>query len=158
MPDWLGLAILLIFGILLLVLEIVLIPGAIVGIIGLSFLIIAIVVSFNTYGAGIGIAVLVFSSILFIGALVYGFRTNLWDKISLKDTNTGRAYEDEDITLQVGERGRALSSIKPIGKGEFKDTVVEVASMGNYINAGQKIEIIAIKGSKIFVETIKEKS
>ena len=154
MPDWIGITILLIIGIGLIVLEIVLLPGGIVGLIGAAVLAIAIFLTFQSYGTGIGILVTVISAVVFVGALIYGFKTNLWDNIALNTRSTSRVFETEDIKVVVGEEGLTLSALRPIGKAEFKNAEMEVRSMGDYIDSGKPVRIKLIKDDKVYVELI----
>jgi len=39
-----------------------------------------------------------------------------------------------------------------VGKAEFDDQVIEVHSLGNYINVGEAVKIINLKDNKVFVE------
>ncbi len=63
---------------------------------------------------------------------------------------------DEDIfTFQVGEKGKTVSDLKPIGKAEIFGKIYEVRSKGEWIGAGQEIKITKIDSKRIFVEPIK---
>lgn len=152
MPEWIFIILFLALGIVLVVLEIVLLPGGIVGIIGAIFMSIAIFLSFTNYGSDVGITVTLITGVIFVSALIYGFKTDLWSKVALNTTNTGRVFETEDIKVVVGDTGRALSALRPIGKAEFKDSEIEVRSMGEYVDSGEKIKIIMIKDDKVYVE------
>lgn len=154
MPDWIAIAFFLIIGIGLVVLEIVLLPGGIVGILGAALMAIAIYLSFQNYGSDIGIVITAVSTVVFVGALIYGFKTDSWSRVALNTTNTSRVFETEDIKVAVGEMGRTQSALRPIGKAEFKNSEIEVRSKGEYIDAGEKIQIIMIKDDKIYVEKI----
>jgi hypothetical protein len=41
-----------------------------------------------------------------------------------------------------------------MGKGDFKDKIYEVTTLGNYLTTGTIIRIISIKNNKIIVEPI----
>jgi len=154
MADWIGITILLIVGIVLVVLEIVLLPGGVVGIIGSAVMAVAIFFTFKSYGTTAGLLVSSLAAVVFVATLIYGFKTNLWSKVALNDTNTSRVFENDDIKVVVGDRGKTLSALRPIGKAEFNDSEIEVRTMGDYMDAGQFVKIILIKESKIYVEKI----
>jgi len=152
MPEWIFIVLFLALGIVLVVLEIVLLPGGIVGIIGAIFMSIAIFLSFINYGSDVGIIVTVVTGVVFVSALIYGFKTDLWSKVALNTSNTSRVFETSDIKVVIGDTGKALSALRPIGKAEFKDGEIEVRSMGEYVDSGEKIKVILIKDDKIYVE------
>lgn len=154
MADIIGIIVLIAFGIFLIVIEIWFVPGGIVGIIGVVCMGIAIFLSFRNYGETTGFITLSISAAVLVAAIVYGFKTNLWDKISLNTAITGRAYEESDTLVSVGDEGITLSTLRPIGKGEFKDQVYEVRSFGEYIQQGTNVRIVMIKENKIYVEPI----
>jgi membrane-bound ClpP family serine protease len=154
MADWIGIAILLIVGIVLVVLEIVLLPGGIVGIIGGAVMAVAIFLTFKNHGTTSGLLVSAIAAVVFVGTLIYGFKTNLWSKVALNDANTSRVFENDDIKVVVGDRGKTLSALRPIGNAEFNEIEIEVRTMGEYMDSGQFVKIVLIKENKIYVEKI----
>lgn len=155
MSDVAAILVLIVFGIILVVLEILIIPGGIVGIVGAGCMAVAIYLTFKNYGETQGFITLIVSVIVLAGAIIYGFKTNLWDKVSLNTAITGRVFEENEESVKVGDEGLALSALRPIGKGEFHGQVFEIRTLGGYVNAGEKVKISMIKENKIFVESIK---
>jgi membrane-bound ClpP family serine protease len=153
--DFIGILALIAFGIFLIVIEIWFIPGGIVGIIGVVCMGIAIFLSFRNYGEAQGFITLLVSGLILVAAIIYGFKTRLWDKISLNTAIESRAFEETDTLVKIGDEGVAVSALRPIGKGEFNDQVYEIRSFGEYVNPGVKVKIVMIKENKIFVEPIK---
>ncbi len=142
-------------GMILIIIEIIFVPGTtIVGIGGFVCMGYGIFLAFENFGTSTGLITLGISAALSITALVYAFKTNAWDRFSLKETMEGKFNEDFDYDFQVGQEGHTLSSLKPIGKALFNDHEVEVRSSGNYIDEKQRIRIIKIDNKKIFVELI----
>jgi membrane-bound ClpP family serine protease len=153
--DFIGILALIAFGIFLIVIEIWFVPGGIVGIIGVVCMGIAIFLSFRDYGDTQGFITLAISATVLVAAIIFGFKTNLWDKVSLNTTISGRAFEETDTLVKVGDEGVTLSALRPIGNGEFNDQIYEIRSFGEYVNPGVKVKIVMIKENKIFVEPIK---
>ena len=56
------------------------------------------------------------------------------------------------MDLEIGQVGKALSTLRPVGKAEFGAQVVEVQSLGNYVKTGEQVQVINLKDNKIFVE------
>lgn len=155
MVEWLAVILLILFGLGFIIAEIIFVPGTtLLGLFGLIFTIIGIVISYISFGAGIGTVVLVTSLVVGLGALIYSLKSGVWEKFALKSSINSKVNEGEISTLQVGEEGITISSLRPMGKGEFRDKVYEVTTLGNYLTTGTRIRIVSIKNNKIIVEPI----
>ena len=155
MLEWITVILLILIGLGLIITELIFIPGTtIVGLIGAALTAVGIFFSYDYFGTATGTLVLLGSIIVAIGSLVYAFKSGSWKRFSLKETNKSKFNEDLTIDLKEGMEGVAISTLKPIGKGEFNEKQYEVKSFGNYINPGEKIKIIKIDNSQILVEPI----
>ena len=155
MIDWIIIILLIVFGIGLIIAEVIFIPGTtVVGILGALFIGYGVYSSFTTFGSNIGWGVLVGSSVLTLLTVVYSLRSGAWEKVSLKERITGRVNEHINIPMNVGDVGLALSVLKPIGKAEFDDCTYEVKTLGEYVEEGNKVKVIKIETNNIIVEPI----
>ncbi len=155
--EWLMIIGFIVLGIILIIIEIVFVPGTtIVGIGGLACMGYGIYVAFQDFGTSTGIITLVITGVFCLIALVYSLKTKSWEKFSLKKTMDSKFNEEFKQDLQVGEEGESISSLKPIGKALFNEQEVEVRSMGGYVREKSKVRIIKIEQNKIFVEPITE--
>jgi len=57
-------------------------------------------------------------------------------------------------TVQIGDEGITLSTLRPIGKAEFNSKTYEVKTSGNYVDRGEKVKITQIESHQIVVEPI----
>lgn len=154
--EWITVLALISFGLILIVVEIIFVPGTtFVGITGLISTIIGVYFSFVFFGSSIGFGFLAFSMVLFAFALYFGFRGKTWDRFSLKHSIRSKVNEGLTSDLQVAQRGVALSSLRPIGKAEFEGKSYEVKSHGDYVESGTAVEIIKIEVNNIYVQPIK---
>jgi len=150
---WLAIVILLLIGVLLIITELIFIPGTtIFGIAGLVLSAAGVIMSFINFGTATGLMVLGTAFIVILLLLLISFRSNTWDNLSLKSASTSRVNDEEKNNLWKGDVGTALSTLRPIGKAEFNERIFEVSTLGQYLEAGTKIRIIAIRDSRIFVE------
>jgi membrane-bound ClpP family serine protease len=155
MVEWLAVILLILFGLGFIIAEIIFVPGTtLLGLFGLIFTIIGIIISYVSFGAGVGTMVLIISVGLGVGVLIYALKAGVWEKFALKGSIDGKVNEGEKEDLQVGEEGMTISSLRPMGKGEFKEKIYEVTTLGNYLTADTKIRIVSIKNNKIIVEPI----
>ena len=56
--------------------------------------------------------------------------------------------------VSVGDVGKSLSRINPMGKALFNNEFYEVASLGEMIDENKEIRIIDIQTNKIIVEVV----
>ena len=151
-----GIAFLILAGLILIIAEVVFVPGTtFVGVIGLLLTIVGIFLVFDEYGDTAGFITVGASSLVSVAAIVYSFKSNSWERFSLKTTSKSKVNDDDLISFQVGENGKTVSDLKPIGKAEIFGKIYEVRSRGEWIGAGQEITVTKIDNKRIFVEPIK---
>ena len=155
MLDWFTIALLLAVGIVLIVVELIFIPGTtLFGIAGLILTIIGVVISFTAFGSGTGLLVLGGAFAALGVTLYFSLRSGAWDKLSLKQSSQGRVNDDAPHSVWKGDTGIALSTLRPTGNVEFKEKVVEVSTLGPYVDAGAKVQVVEVRSNKIFVEAV----
>lgn len=155
MAEWFIVSGLVVFGLALIIIEIVFIPGTtIVGILGCIFGIAGLYLGFEYFGNTVGSILTVVTLIISVSAIVISLKSGVWDRFSLKSTMSGKVNQEYVVTAQVGDVGTAISTLKPIGNGLFGDRILEVRSSGDYISSDSKIKILKIVDNKIFVEPI----
>lgn len=155
MLMWIIIISLLVIGLALIIVELIFIPGTtVVGLLGLIFSIVGIVICYNHFGNETGLYILIGSSVVTLGALFYSFRSGAWSKFSLKGSSDSRVNEGETDSLQVGDEGTTISSLRPMGKAEFGHKTYEVRSLVGYLEPGKKVRIIDLRPNQITVEPI----
>ena len=153
--EWITVILLIILGLGFILAEIIFVPGTtFLGLLGVIFVVAGIVISYKNFGAGTGTVVMMITLVFGLATMVYGFKSGAWDKFALKGSIDSKVNEGENSRLQVGEEGISISTLKPIGKAEFGDSVFEVSTLGKYLEPGTNIRIIKLKQNKIIVEPI----
>jgi membrane-bound ClpP family serine protease len=56
--------------------------------------------------------------------------------------------------LTIGDEGKALSTLRPVGKAKFKNQEYEVKTLGDYVDHGTRVRIKLIMSNQIIVEPI----
>jgi len=141
---------LLIIAIGLVLIEIFLIPGiGIAGIAGAILMITSLVLAYEV-GTAFGHYVLAGTGLISIGLVLLAFRTKTWDRLSLK-SDIHSKVDNHATNLSLGERGKTVSRLNPMGKAMFNEHFYEVSSKGEYIDAHSSVEITNIEGTKITV-------
>ncbi len=144
--------ILLLIGFLLLLVELLLTPGIIVGTFGMLCMAGAVYLTFDNYGNVAGAWVLggtVLSSILMV---VFALKSGIWDRMASKDMISGRVNVIEEDRINIGDKGMTLSTLRPSGNAFISGIRVEVVSEGGVIDSHQEVEVIKIQNNRIIVK------
>ena len=108
--SWIIIISLIIIGLIFLVLEILVIPGVIVGIIGAVMVIMGVFFSYNN-GSTAGNITLAGTVLLSIFTLVFIFRSKTWDRLTLKNENKSRVNEIDENAINTGDILLSVSKI-----------------------------------------------
>ncbi|MFN7261783.1 MAG: NfeD family protein [Cyclobacteriaceae bacterium] len=155
MAEWSTVISLVVFGLILVVAEVIFVPGTtVVGIIGFCFLVVGVGLSFKYFGSEVGWVMLGTTSVACGGLLYFSFTTNMWSRFSLKSSNKSKVNEGELDQLLVGMEGTTISALRPIGKAELNNQIVEVKTNGDYLDSGSRIRVIKIVSNQIIIEPI----
>ena len=157
MLEWFFVIGLVLFGLSLIIVEIIFIPGTtIVGIIGLVFAGFGIYLSYDYFGSSTGTIVLVASGVISLAVFGISIRSGVWRKFALKGAIKSKVNEDLTVDLAIGDKGILVSALRPIGKAEFTNKIYEVRTTGNFLDAGKEVQITKIQVNKIYVERINQ--
>lgn len=155
MLMWIIILGLLFIGLALIVVELIFIPGTtVVGLLGFIFSIAGVVISYRHFGSDVGFYFLLGMSIITLLTLFYSFRSGSWSKFSLKTSNEGKVNDGMLAALNIGDVGKTVSTLRPIGKAEFHNKQFEVKTGGDYVDTGTRVRISLIQANQIFVEPI----
>ena len=150
------LGLLLVIGIILILIEILFIPGTTVfGILGIIAIFSSDYLSFTYFGSNTAIIYSVINAILTLVIIIYALKSDTWKKIALNKVHLERVNKNKYDELKEGEFGVSTSSLKPYGKAVFGGKTYEVKSLENFIEENKKIKIINILQDKILVKTSK---
>lgn len=146
---------LILIGIAMLVIEILVIPGAgVAGIIGFGLMVAGIWLAYTRIGITEGNIILITTLAVNIIGITLTLRSKTWKKVMLNTEITAKVNTNEIENLKVGDKGVAISRCAPMGKAMFDDKYVEVSSLSEFIDQESEIEIIKISGNKIFIKQI----
>jgi membrane-bound ClpP family serine protease len=145
---------LIILGFLLFLVEFFIIPG--ISIAGIAaFLLVAVGVFFGYYyyGATVGNYILLGTGLGMIIFFIVLLKLKTWKRVGLKSEIDSSVGKIDTEAIHVGDVGKTVSRLAPIGKALINDVLCEVRSEGGYINANSEIQVIRIEYNKIYVET-----
>lgn len=154
---WWIIVTLILAGIVLMLVEMLLIPGVgVAGILSLASIAAACWYAFKFIGPDTGRWVTLIAAILLAVMLFFILRSKTWEKFALR-TEVDSKVNEEGEKVKVGDRGIALTRLAPIGTGKFAETSCEVKSHDNsMVTAGTKIEVVEIEENRPLVKPIIE--
>lgn len=147
-------------GLALIVLE-VFMPGfGLPGIAGIVLHVIAVVLTWQSYGATAALWLTVALVAVIALAIVLSLRSAAKGRLSkspmvLSDTESSEAgyRTSADMQAFLGQEGVAVTVLRPSGMAEFSGVKLNVVSEGEYIQAGTRVQVARVEGSRILVHT-----
>ncbi len=154
---WWIVVLLILIGIALLMLEVLVIPGAgFAGVVGFAMMVAGVWMAYARIGIVEGNIVMISTLVLNVAGVIYFVRSKTWKKAMLKTEISGKVNEINSDNINVGDKGVTVSRIAPMGKALINGDFVEVGSMSEFIDQDTEIEIIRIQGNKIYIKQIKD--
>lgn len=151
--------ILVLIGLLLIIFEVLFLPGLIVGIFGGFLIIAAIIYSTVKMGFFEGLLTTIISVIASVILFFIFKKLKVWDRFVLKYEHKVSPLTDMELNVSnlVGKTGITLTDLKPTGYILIENRKFEALSEGEFIPKNCKVEIISQQGIKIIVKKLEEK-
>ncbi len=147
-----------VFATVMLVVEVVFIPGfGFTGLMGMLSMIGSVLYAFMFLGSAAGWITLLVSVLVCISLFLWALYGNSLDKMALKKNIKSKVNELDMAQFAVGDRGVTRTRLALIGEALIKGQVVEVKSESGFINEREEIEIIRISGDSLFVAKVNSK-
>ena len=145
--------VLILVGLVLIFAEILLIPGVgIAGVLGLLSMGGSCYYAFYEYGNTAGAIVTAVNAVLITALTIWVLRAKTWKRMSLETNIDSKAVEG--VFLSVGDQGKTLTRLAPMGSVRFGDNVVEVKALEGMLDPGVDVEVVLIEDNKIYVKPI----
>ncbi len=130
-----------------------LIPGGIVGLVGLGFLVASVVLAFQL-GVGTGIAVAFGVFVVVVIALAlwmrYFHKTPIGKYFTLRSKVRQPPALEENREL-IGKSGTAQTDLRPSGKALIDGSKIDVVSESRHIARDTEIKVVQVEGNRIVV-------
>lgn len=148
---------LILVGLVLIFAEILLVPGVgIAGILGLLSLGGSCYYAFSEMGTTAGTIVTAVNAVLVVAFTIWILRAKTWKKMALETEIQSKAVPMESTVLAVGDKGKTVTRLAPMGTVRFGDHVVEVKALEGMIDPDVAVQVVLIEDNKIYVETVGE--
>ena len=153
--EWFIVISLLALGLLLIVVEVIFVPGTtVVGFFGFGLMLAGAFFGFRYFGNDVGWIIIGVSAISSAIVFVWIFRAKPWQQFALKTTIKSKVNEGIHEGLHTGDEGVTTSALRPSGNAELHGRIVEVTTQGSYLESGTRIRILKISPYQILVETL----
>ena len=156
--EWIYSLALLVLGFALVLLEIFVIPGLnIFGVVGFLTTVAGIGYAYINMG---GLAAGVVAGLGLVGTAVLVrliLKARAWNRLVLNEGMTRKAgYDSVDSSREnlLGQTGEVLTTLRPAGRAQFGERVVDVVSEGGYIERGQQVEVLKVAGNRVVVQPV----
>ena len=146
---------LILVGLVLIFAEILLVPGVgIAGVLGLLSLGGSCFYAFTQMGTTAGTIVTAVNVVLVVAFTIWILRAKTWQKMTLKTEIRSKAVPTESSVLTVGDKGKTVTRLAPMGSVRFGEQVVEVKALEGMIDPGVEVTVVLIEDNKIYVNNI----
>ena len=148
---------LILTGILLLLAEILLIPGiTVAGVGGVLFVVAGIFFGYNEYGS-VGGNIIAFSTFLLVLlSVVLALRSKTWKKTVLDTDITGKIQSVSELDIKVGDQGITSSRLAPMGKIKINKTFIEAKAASGFIDEKTPVEVVKVLNTNVIVKPINQ--
>jgi len=149
--------ILILLGIFLFLVELLLIPGITVALVGAVIMTVSgVYLAFVRFGNGVGSLVLLFTLVSSLVIFLFSLRAKTWKGAMLNTNIDSNVAEDLGLeNIKEGDKGESVGRLAPMGMIRVNGKVFEAKSIEGYVNPHTAIEIVKIHGSQIIVKPIK---
>ncbi len=155
--DYLITALLLIAGLILIILEVLILPGIITGMIGFLLIVSSIIYAFVHFGYSGGLIVILLSILSFLALIIIMKKLKVWNRFVLSEENRWKLADQNEIKAElINKEGISLTDLKPSGFILVDSKKFDANSEGEFIPKSSKVKILSIEGRKIIVKKIEE--
>lgn len=132
-------------------------PGGILGVVGIGMLVAAVIVTFVKFGATAGIIatviLIVFGFVVLGWWMKYFHRLPITRKLILKNESGADEAQNEKESL-VGKTGVALTDLMPSGNAKIEGKKFDAIAEAGSISKDTAIIVVAVRGPSVVVRTL----
>lgn len=145
---------LILVGLVLIFAEVLLIPGVgIAGVLGLLSMGGSCYYAFAELGNMTGAIVTAVNALLIVALTIWILRAKTWKRLTLNTNIDAKAVVPE-VVVEVGQQGRTVTRLAPMGAARFGNNVLEVTSYQGMIDSGTDVKVVAVDGMKVYVDAV----
>lgn len=151
--SWTIIIIFLLAGVLLMLLEVLVVPGAtIFGVLGFLLIGVSIWQAYAAHGTPEGHYFLAGTFVLTIVFLSFALKSKTWRRAMLDTDVRSKVNVIEESQVKAGDEGKTISRLAPAGKALLNGEYYEVHSLGEYVDPQTPIVVIRVEFNRIIVK------
>ncbi len=148
---------LILTGVLLIILELLVIPGiTISGLSGLGLMAGGVYISYSKFGVVTGNWVLFITLIITVSLIIWALRGKTWKRFSLNTEISDNVETFSEDAIKIGDIGNTITRLNPMGKVRVNDIEVEARCPDNFVDPQVEIEVTKVTKTYIFVKPTKK--
>lgn len=153
MMEYILIAACMVIGLIFWLFEIFLLPGVSFGaVFGTIFLGGSVWFAFANLGLGAAFVVLIINLLLLALGIYFFVRSRALDKLALDTVLPGKALDNKEDEVAVGDTGRTSSRLAPYGKAVFNNKTIEVKSSNAIIENNVEVRVVSVVDNVVTVE------
>jgi membrane-bound ClpP family serine protease len=151
---WTVIIALIAIGLLMVVIEILVIPGGgLAGVVGFVLMVAGVWLAYSRQGISMGHITLGATLVINFAVLLYALRSKTWDRAMLKRNIDSKVNVIEESDVQVGDTGKTISRCSPSGKALINGKFFEVHTRSEFIDEDENIEVIRVEKNKVIIKS-----
>lgn len=152
MSDLTLVAIFLIAGFVLLISELVVVPGfTFFGIAGFIAYGIGFALAFSRLGFEMTLVLFLGTTVATALLLYLAGRAGIWNRLVNRASERGFESQRPDLSALVGIAGEVVTPLRPAGKIRSDGRMIDVVADGGFVEAGTEVEVIRVDGNRVVV-------
>ena len=89
--------------------------------------------------------------VLVVALTIWVLRAKTWKRLTLETNIESKAVSSESAVLSVGDRGKTVTRLAPMGTVRFGENAVEAKALEGMIDPGTDVQVVLIEDNRIFV-------
>jgi membrane-bound ClpP family serine protease len=149
--------ILQLIGVVLLIAEIIIPSGGILGVITVSLMGYSLYLVFTTISTFVGMVFVIADIILFPIVLFAGIKLLAKSPATLKTSllkTNGYSSQPDELSEFMGLTGTVVTDLRPAGTAVINNRRVDVVSRGEYLDKGTEIIVLEVEGNRVVVKQV----
>ena len=155
MAEWLLVLTLIVIGFILLLIELLIIPGfGLTALMGLLSLIVGSYIAYTKLNFLIGLITSLGSLIIIVLSLKLFPKTGIWRKLRLEKAETKKddfQVSIKDLGALIGKEGISITPLRPSGTATIDGKRIDVVTEGIFLPKDTKIKVISVEGNRVVV-------
>lgn len=159
MPDWFLVLTLIVVGFILLLIELLIIPGfGLIGVLGLGSLAAGSYTAYTKLSPMVGVAVSLGSLLIVISSLKLLPKSSLWKRLRLESAETqesGFGIAEKNVEELIGKEGHSITPLRPTGTATIEGRRIDVVTEGVFLPKDVPIKVVKVEGNRAIVREVK---